>query len=127
MQALLDGRDGFHARACAIRPLAERAAEFWITEPVLFEIGNALGSRQRTVALDFIRSCYVDDRFRVIAVSKPLFINALSLYEAHSDKNWGMTDCLSFVVMRENGLTVALSCDRHFIQAGFRALMLETS
>lgn len=34
------------------------------------------------------------------------------------------TDCISFVVMREKNLIDALTADRHFIQAGFRALLL---
>jgi len=42
---------------------------------------------------------------------------------AQSDKDWSLTDCASFVVMGERGLTHALSADRHFAQAGFVALL----
>ncbi len=41
------------------------------------------------------------------------------------DKEWGLVDCVSFVVMREHGIEAALTTDRHFIQAGFRALLRE--
>jgi predicted nucleic acid-binding protein len=41
------------------------------------------------------------------------------------DKTWGFTDCISFVVMREEGLTDAVTADVHFVQAGFRALLRE--
>jgi hypothetical protein len=34
-----------------------------------------------------------------------------------------LADCLSFVVMRERGLAAALTGDRHFVQAGFTALL----
>jgi predicted nucleic acid-binding protein len=34
-----------------------------------------------------------------------------------------MTDCISFVVMRQENLTEALTTDRHFEQAGFRAAL----
>ncbi len=41
----------------------------------------------------------------------------------HDKKEWGLTDCLSFVVMQEMNITGALTTDRHFEQAGFSALM----
>jgi uncharacterized protein len=39
------------------------------------------------------------------------------------DKEWSLTDCISFVVMKERGLTEALTADHHFEQAGFKALL----
>jgi predicted nucleic acid-binding protein len=40
-------------------------------------------------------------------------------------KDWGLTDCISFVVMKDNGLSDALTTDSHFQQTGFQALLLE--
>jgi hypothetical protein len=40
------------------------------------------------------------------------------------DKAWSLTDCISFVVMREHEITDALTGDRHFTQAGFNALLV---
>jgi predicted nucleic acid-binding protein len=42
-----------------------------------------------------------------------------------SEKEWGLTDCVSFVVMRDRGLTAALTADRHFQQADYRALLAD--
>lgn len=47
----------------------------------------------------------------------------MDLYRARPDKEWSLTDCTSFVVMNECGLTDALTGDRHFEQAGFKALL----
>jgi uncharacterized protein len=47
------------------------------------------------------------------------------IYNSRSDKDWGLTDCTSFVVMSERNLTEALTTDSHFQQAGFRALLIE--
>jgi uncharacterized protein len=62
---------------------------------------------------------------RVEPLDTTLLSGALTLYEARADKLWGLTDCISFVVMQRRGLTEALTSDRHFHQAGFRALLLE--
>jgi uncharacterized protein len=45
------------------------------------------------------------------------------MFAARSDKRWSLTDCISFVVMQERGLTEALTADRHFEQAGFSILL----
>jgi predicted nucleic acid-binding protein len=39
------------------------------------------------------------------------------------DKAWSLTDCTSFVVMRQHRLTEALTTDHHFEQAGFKMLL----
>jgi predicted nucleic acid-binding protein len=36
-----------------------------------------------------------------------------------------MIDCMSIVVMQDQGLKEALTNDKHFQQAGFRALLRE--
>jgi uncharacterized protein len=61
----------------------------------------------------------------IVPVSTQLFAAALSLYQDRADKAWGLTDCSSFVVMGEHGLSTALTTDEHFRQAGFRPLLLE--
>jgi len=45
--------------------------------------------------------------------------------ERGGDKEWGLTDCISFIVMGDHGLTDASTTDEHFEQAGFRALLRE--
>lgn len=47
----------------------------------------------------------------------------MQLYTQRPDKDWSLTDCISFVVMKQHGLTEALTADRHFEQAGFKALL----
>ena len=52
-----------------------------------------------------------------------LLDRAVELFRSRADKNWPLTDCVSFVVMHDHKLTEALSADRHFEQAGFKALL----
>jgi predicted nucleic acid-binding protein len=47
----------------------------------------------------------------------------LQLYRSRHDKEWSLTDCVSFVVMQDEGISDALTGDKHFEQAGFNALL----
>ena len=64
-----------------------------------------------------------DESVEVIPISPKLFTKALKLYSSRLDKEWGMTDCISFVVMKDRKLTDALTTDHHFEQAGFKVLL----
>ena len=97
----------------------------WITEAVLIEVGNALAARDRDAAGQFIRNCYRTPNMQVVSIDTVLLARALQLYQERADKEWGLTDCISFVVMQEEGLTEAVTADQHFVQAGYRALLLE--
>jgi len=52
-----------------------------------------------------------------------LFERGVGLFRQRPDKEWSLTDCISFVVMRDASLTEALTGDHHFEQAGFSALL----
>jgi len=53
------------------------------------------------------------------------FRAGMARYRSRSDKTSGLTDCTSFLIMEEKGITDALTFDHHFLQAGFRALLRE--
>ncbi len=125
IQALLNRADQYHAAALRLLLRVQAASEVWITEAVLVEVANALSAINRPLAVAFIRQCYGTANIHVVVIDTPLLMRGLQLYENRADKAWGLTDCLSFVVMREQGLTEAVTADHHFRQAGFRALMLE--
>ncbi|CCQ67129.1 PilT protein, N-terminal [Crocosphaera watsonii WH 0402] len=63
------------------------------------------------------------DDIEIIHLTPELFNKAIELYKKYQDKQWGLVDCVSFVVMEENNINKALTFDKHFIQAGFQALM----
>jgi hypothetical protein len=70
-----------------------------------------------------LQSLYADPKVEVVAISSNLVARGLALFSRHADKEWGLTDCISFVVMRERGLRAALTSDEHFKQAGFETLL----
>lgn len=126
IQALLNKRDQYHGIARAFVPRVRAAAAVWVTEAVLVEVGNALGAVNRPAAVQFIQQSYYTANLQVVMVDTPLLTRALQLYSERPDKTWGLTDCISFVVMWEQGLTDAVTADVHFVQAGFRALLRES-
>jgi hypothetical protein len=64
------------------------------------------------------------DADTTIVEARPvLFQRGLRLYDERPDKEWTLTDCISFVVMADEEIEEALTGDHHFEQAGFRALL----
>jgi predicted nucleic acid-binding protein len=122
----LNPRDQHHSAAQRCMPAVKEADEIVVTEPVLIEVGNLLCSTlQRQRAAQFIEACYATENITVVSVDSELLNRALQFFRQHKDKNWGLTDCVSFVVMHDRELRTAVSADTDFQQAGFRALMLE--
>jgi uncharacterized protein len=123
VQAIYDKHDQYHQKATTLSYLLRPPQIIWTTEAVLVEIGNALSAIDRVAASSFIKFCYNSPNFRVIEVTSQLLEKGLKLYDKYHDKDWGLTDCISFVVMQEQGLMEALTSDQHFVQAGFLALL----
>ncbi len=123
--ALANKRDAYHEKALALAEQVSReGAQVVTTQAVLTEIGNALSSKKsRSFAVKYIESVERTPTFYVVDSTADLFHHGFALYRERQDKTWGLTDCISFIVMREQDLTDALTADRHFEQAGFNALL----
>jgi predicted nucleic acid-binding protein len=120
--AFLGEKDQHHARAVGwTRALR---APVVTTEYVVIEVGNSLTkSGDRAVFVDFYRALRQDAKLEVIAASTELQDRGAKLFGERPDKEWSLTDCISFVIMSERGMHEALSADRDFEEAGFRALL----
>lgn len=125
--ALSSSRDHHHRRAAELAEWLEaNNHRLLTTRAVVVEIGNALSrSRYRSAAVTLLHSIESDPDIEIVPLTEELYGKALQLYAARQDKEWGLTDCLSFVVMGERGLTQALTTDTHFQQAGFQTLLLQ--
>ncbi len=120
--ALLRTTDQFHGQAMA---WARRSAEELVTtDYVLLEFMDAFSHpvlrRRGLQGLAVVRS---NPDVKILSASKQLMDEGLEAFEKHQDKAWSLTDCISFAVMYRAGITAALTTDRHFEQAGFRALL----
>jgi predicted nucleic acid-binding protein len=122
--ALVNVRDEFHARARALASALR--GPLVTTDAVLLEVGDALARlATRRFAVTLLQEIDAAHGIEVIPLNRSLYHRAFDLYAARLDKEWGLTDCISFVVMRDRGIPEALAADRHFVQAGFRALLRE--
>lgn len=125
--ALSSPNDTFHPQAMAYAERLEKSKTRLVTtRAVCLEIGNALArQKHRQAAVKLLRSIEQDVHIQITPLSGELYQSAFQLYQERRDKEWGLTDCISFVVMRERGITDALTTDEHFEQSGFRALLRE--
>ena len=128
VNALVNVRDQWHNAAVQWEErLAAERRRLVTTEFVLIEIADGLAAvRFRAQAVQVITTLQASSLVDIIPASSQLFRTALELYRRRADKDWGLTDCVSFVVMSEQSLSEALTTDDHFRQAGFRALLLES-
>jgi len=124
--ALSVPKDLYHNRAVILADELESATIRLITtHAVMLEIGNALSKlKYRYAAVRLLQSLEEDPNITIIPLSESLYNEAFHLYCKRPDKEWGLTDCVSFTIMRKHKITEALTTDEHFRQAGFRALLL---
>lgn len=123
--ALSSFSDSFHQQAVNLASELEAAKTRLITtRAVILEIGNTLAKqRYRQAAVKLLNAFEADPNVEIAPLSEDLYARAVKLYRERPDKEWGLTDCVSFVVMQERGITAALTTDEHFQQAGFRVLL----
>jgi len=123
--ALSSRNDFFHNRAIELADQVRAAGiRLVTTRAIILEIGNALSKqRYRRAAVKPLDALKADSTVEILPLSEQLYERAWRLYRERADKEWSLTDCVSFVVMQERGLTEAFTADEHFQQAGFQALM----
>ena len=123
--ALLRRRDHLHDMAVAeSRRLATQTIV--TTHMVMVEVLNYMsgeGTWGRSRAWQLWSSINSDSRFVLIPQTATQLDAATAMYARASDQTWSLTDCASFIVMEERGITEALAHDRDFEQAGFIALL----
>ena len=88
------------------------------------ELADGLAThRQIDTAVTMIDSLYAWTALEIVPVDSEWIAQGYSLYRQRGDKTWGLTDCISFCLMRERGIFEALTYDHHFEQAGFKAIL----
>ncbi|OGT05841.1 MAG: hypothetical protein A2143_04125 [Gallionellales bacterium RBG_16_57_15] len=123
--ALIRKKDSLHEAALGVA--ASYTGSFVTTDLVLVEFANSLSQPPyRATATAVIEKIRTDGNIKVLPFDSDGMEKALALYNDRPDKAWGLVDCFSFVIMKEERLKMALSFDEHFRQAGFEVPLLDS-
>jgi uncharacterized protein len=120
--ALMSDRDEHHAKAVALS--RDFFGHITTSDFVLMEVGNSLSrTADRSLFLELLEMLVADQQTTVTPATRGLFDAGCSLFARRMDKEWSLTDCVSFAIMHQQELADALTADHHFEQAGFTALL----
>ena len=122
LMCIFDMRDFPHADAIAFYDGATRLLTHNYVVAEFVALAEARGMPRRK-ALEFVVDLLSDTEIEVVWIDESLNQRALQLLQKFDDKFWSLCDAISFLLMRENNITEALTTDHHFEQAGFIKLL----
>jgi hypothetical protein len=118
LYAWLNAKEQHHEKAKEI--FNQRNCHYVVTEWILLEFANGMSHlSRRGVGIKMLELIRKSSVFEIIEYNHGIFQSGYNLYINRPDKQWSLTDCISFEVMAARGLTEALTADHHFRQAGF--------
>jgi predicted nucleic acid-binding protein len=126
LYALSDHRDPLQkkTRGC-VTQLVRTGTVLIVTDYVVDEACTLAKTRAGAYgAMRLLNIVERSDAFRMAWIGEERFTATKAYFRKHADHGYSFTDCSSFVVMRELGISDALTTDRHFVAAGFRSLLL---
>lgn len=124
--ALLKPDDELHKKAKNINQSLTSDIVLITSEMVFVELLAAfsgMGKQYRGRVVQLVQYAAQTPDIEIIPQTTTLFQSALQLYSQRLDKNWSLTDCSSFHIMRQQNISEVLAYDKHFEQAGFIALL----
>jgi len=124
--ALAHRRDDLHKEVVQIYRNLGRILRV-TTDAVLIESCNSFSKttiRPLALALmEKVRRAEQVGVLEIVHVSEELIERGWELFMSRRDKEWSLTDCISFIVMKDRGIGSAITSDHHFEQAGFKKLV----
>ncbi|SJM91162.1 PilT-like protein [Crenothrix polyspora] len=123
--AIGNKQDFFHHAANQKQQALVKAQTHFISSDfVIAEFCNAFSRvKLRATAVQMVNSIYQSKAWTVISINEDLMTKSLALFTQMQDKEWGLVDCSSIILARENQLDSIFTTDKHFEQAGFEILL----
>src|SRR5687767_10828828 len=99
--AVLNSRERHHVQAKAA--IREFTGNLVTSDYILMELGNALRfSSDRDTFISFWKAIFSDANTEIIPASYDLMLSGFNLFSSRPDKEWSLTDCISFSIMAEH-------------------------
>jgi hypothetical protein len=123
--AILNATEQFHAQSVNHwLELMRDGNRVVLTDWVIAETGNGLARTQKKRRfVQVVEEMMEAPTVEIVPIGTRLIRRAMEDYAKHDDKQWGLVDCTSFIVMQDRGIADAFTSDRHFEQAGFQCLL----
>jgi predicted nucleic acid-binding protein len=126
--ALSNADDDLHAAAVAVSvKLAQSRTHVLSTDAILTEVANTFSKvAWRPLARSIIAAMQesaTGGAATIVHIDSNLWQRGWQLFVERPDKEWSLTDCISFVVMQDYGVKRVFTSDHHFTQAGFTRLL----
>jgi predicted nucleic acid-binding protein len=120
--ALAHEPDESHRRAvAALKRLVADRYRFFTTNSVLAELHALLVNRvDRNVALAVLNEIEMSRITTIVRVRQQDELRAREILAQYDDKEFSLTDAISFAVMERLGITMAFAFDHHFAQFGWQ-------
>jgi predicted nucleic acid-binding protein len=119
--AAINKSDNHHEVTLRIfEDLLGKQAKLFTTNYVIVETINALSKVEiRKAVVEFMDKLETSPSVEIIKINDETYNDAWRLYQQRMDKEWGITDCTSFEVMKMLNIKRAFTNDKHFEQAGY--------
>lgn len=123
--AIGNTRDSFHSQAVRIRnELKQFGRNFVTTNAILLEFGNAFSQvNLRPTAVKLIEAIRSSSKWKCVSTDDTLVERGFQKFKKINDKEWGLVDCISMIVSKDNEINEIFTTDHHFEQAGFKILL----
>lgn len=118
-------RDSFHSQAVRVRnELRQFGRNFVTTNAILLEFGNTFSQvNLRPTAVKMIEAVRSSSKWKCVSTDETLIERGFQKFKQINDKEWGLVDCISMIVSKDNEITEIFTTDHHFEQAGFNILL----
>jgi predicted nucleic acid-binding protein len=128
---LLDRSSELHQSVSAIyKQILSQQRSLITSNYIIAELVALLTSRSRISRQQIIK--YIDTlklapQVEILNIGPDLDADSWAFLKTYADKKWSLVDASSFVIMKQHGMTEAITTDHHFTQAGFIQLPRENS
>ncbi len=123
--AAINKSDNYHKKSLKLfEELLKKQIKIFTTNYIIVETINSLSKTEfRKTVIEFVSKLEKSPSVQIVEITKEIFNNAWTLYQQRMDKDWGITDCTSFEVMKMFSISKAFTNDKHFEQAGYELLI----